>query len=80
MLASAMGLILANAFEFIDQPEGFVSITIDDVPTLLPPQGYEALATTRNISFKIEDSGVGMPMSFLKKDYFMALRKKVSQT
>jgi hypothetical protein len=36
----ALSKILANAYKFIDG-EGVVEIYVDDVPSLLPPEGFE---------------------------------------
>lgn len=55
-------------------------ILVDDVPSLLPPQGFADISTTKNISIKIIDSGVGMNEDFLVYDYFRPMSKGVSST
>lgn len=53
-------------------------IVVDDVPSLLPPQGFADISTTKNVSIKIIDSGVGMNEDFLVYDYFRPMAKGVS--
>jgi hypothetical protein len=64
---------------FINESEGYVLIVVDDVPSLLPPQGFADLSTTKNVSIKIIDSGMGMKKDFLVNDYFRPMTKGVSR-
>jgi hypothetical protein len=48
-----------NALAYIEDAEGYVMIVVDDVPSLLPPQGFSDISTSRNVSIKIMDSGAG---------------------
>lgn len=75
--ARAIGNIITNALGYI-QEEGYVLILVDDVPSLLPPQGFADISTTKNISIKIIDSGMGMNKDFLVYDYFRPMAKGVS--
>lgn len=69
---------MQNALGFIQGHEGYVLIIVDDVPSLLPPQGFADISTTKNVSIKIIDSGVGMNQDFLVYDYFRPMAKGVS--
>lgn len=75
-LARAVGNIISNALAFIDKPQGYVHIVVDDIPSLLPPQGYSDLALTKNISIQVQDSGIGMDRDFLQYHYFRPLKKE----
>ncbi|KAJ9112572.1 hypothetical protein QFC19_000589 [Naganishia cerealis] len=73
--ARAIGNIMQNALSYIEDAEGYVFILVDDVPSLLPPQGFSDISTTKNVSIKIQDSGIGMNGDYLKYHYFRPLKK-----
>lgn len=50
---------MQNALAYIEDAEGYVLIAVDDVASLLPPQGFSDVSTTKNVSIKIMDSGAG---------------------
>lgn len=72
---SALLKILSNAYKFING-DGYVQITVDDIPSLLPPAGYDDMATSKRVSIKIEDSGKGMDASFLETRLFEPFAKE----
>ncbi|ORY25636.1 hypothetical protein BCR39DRAFT_600069 [Naematelia encephala] len=65
-LRKALSKILSNAYKFIDGQEGCVSIYVDDVLGLMPPEGYEDLSSQKRISIKIIDNGHGMDAAFVR--------------
>ncbi|KAJ9107616.1 hypothetical protein QFC21_001075 [Naganishia friedmannii] len=73
--ARSIGNIVQNALAYIEDAEGYVLIVVDDIPSLLPPQGFCDISTTRNVSMKIMDSGTGMDEDYLKYHYFRPLKK-----
>ncbi|KAK4685195.1 hypothetical protein P7C73_g4960, partial [Tremellales sp. Uapishka_1] len=64
-IRKALAKILANAYKFIEG-EGCVEIYVDDVPSLLPPEGYEDISLMKRISIRISDSGRGMEPKFVR--------------
>ncbi|KAJ9124525.1 hypothetical protein QFC24_003317 [Naganishia onofrii] len=73
--ARSIGNIVQNALAYIEDAEGYVLIAVDDVASLLPPQGFSDVSTTKNVSIKIMDSGAGMNEDYLKYHYFRPLKK-----
>lgn len=66
-LRRALQRILANAYRYLDDG-GCVEIYLDDVHSLLPPEGCEVLQpAVRRVSLKIIDSGRGMSTDFVKE-------------
>lgn len=64
-LRRALARVIHNAYRFIDGP-GCVEIYVDDVKSMLPPEGCEELATTRRISITVADNGRGMSPEFVR--------------
>lgn len=66
-LRRALQRILANAYRYLDVG-GCVEVYLDDVHSLLPPEGCEVLQPSeRRVSLKIIDSGRGMSTDFVKE-------------
>jgi signal transduction histidine kinase len=72
----AIGNIISNALAYINEPQGFVHIVVDDIPSLLPPSGYADLSLTKNVSIQIQDSGIGMDREYLQYHYFRPMKKE----
>lgn len=65
-LRRALGRLINNAYRFIDGP-GCVEIYVDDVKSMLPPEGYEDLSNTRRIAIHVIDNGRGMTHEFVNQ-------------
>ncbi|KAL7423038.1 hypothetical protein Q5752_002337 [Cryptotrichosporon argae] len=64
-LRKALAKVLSNAYKYIEG-DGCVEIYVDDVPSTLPPEGYEDLALQKWVSIQIADSGHGMTPDFVR--------------
>lgn len=73
----AFANIFANSLAFLPVRNGMITITLDDIPSMLPPKGYDALLQTKHISLTIEDTGIGMSTEFLRKEYYRPMSKQV---
>jgi signal transduction histidine kinase len=74
----AFSNIFSNSLAFLPTDAGSVTVTVDDVPSMLPPKGYDALLQIKHISVKIKDTGIGMSSDYLRRGYFRSMSKHVS--
>jgi CheY-like chemotaxis protein len=65
-LRRALARVIHNAYRYIDT-RGCVQITVDNVKSMLPPEGCERLASTRRIVITVTDNGHGMSQDFVRE-------------